>query len=240
MRTLLTLSGSLCLAILSACGGGGGSGGGNATPSATPSPTPTPTPTNTLGQLFAPLAPADGASTSFKYLKACYFQTRQAGTVGQTGVQFLESLVIETLPAATAVLYNAQNGNSVRTTTRTYRGSNPAAGAPQQIWTGVARLNADGSASGFGAPCTPTTMIDRPPETCYWLAQSDNGQEVAIGQFNSLGAATPETSSVGTMLTNPGWGTGTAYYFWYEFSFGPSCSAPNSTTLWRGPARAGS
>jgi hypothetical protein len=230
MRTLFVLFG---LGSLVACGGGGSSG-------PAPTPTPTPTPPSALGQLFAPLAAADAASTSFKYLKACYFPTRQAGAVGQAGVEFLESLVIDTLPASTAVLYNAQNGNSVRTTTRTYRGSSPAVGAPPLLWTGVMRLNTDGSASGFGVPCTPNAMTERPTDACYWLGKNETGTEQAIGQFISLGATTPETSSTGTSLINPGWGTGTAYYFWYEFSFGASCSAPNSTTLWRGPARAGS
>ncbi len=233
MRPLITLSGTACLAILAACGGGGST-------TAPATPTPVPTPASTQGRLFAPLTPADGTNASFKYLKACYFANRQMGRVGQAGVAFLESLVIDTLPGNTAVLFNAQTGNSVRSINRTYRGSNPVVGAPPQLWTGVARLNGDGSSSGFGVPCTPDAMTERPPATCYWLGQNANGEEEAVGQFNLIGSTTPQTSSIGTSLINPGWGTGTAYYFWYEFSFGPSCSAPNSTTLWRGPARAGS
>lgn len=212
---------------LSACGGGGG------TSSPAPAPTPTPTPTASLQRLFAPLQQVDQSST-FKYLKACYFPAQKFGTVGQSGVDFLESLVVDTASTNNAVLYNAQNGNSYVNTNRSYKGSSPIAGAPPQLWTGVMQLNADGSASGFGAPCTPTTMLDKPVNTCYWLAEDVDKNAVAIGAFLQIGNARPQTSSGTATMLNPGWGTGQAYMFYYEMSFGPNCSAPDSKTIARG------
>ena len=223
---LTALAASLC-----ACGGGSSS--------ATTAPIPTPTPAPTLGRLFAPLAQAD-PSASFKYLKACYFPTQQFGSEGQSGIDFLESLVVDVASSNNAVLYNAQNGNSYVHTNRSYKGSSPIAGAPPQLWTGVMQLNADGSASGFGVPCTPATMLDRPPATCYWLVEDVNKNSSAVGSFTQIGNGRPETASGTATVLNPGWGTGAAYYFYYEMSFGPNCSAPNSKTLWRGGPLSGS
>jgi hypothetical protein len=211
---------------LAACGGGGG---GSTT---TPTPTPTPTPAAALPRLFAPLVQADPASP-YKYLKGCYFPTQKFGTVGQSGSDFLESLVVDVASTNTAVLYNAQNGNSYAHTNRSYKGSNPIAGAPPQLWTGVFKLSSDGAAVGFGAPCTPTTMLERPSTTCYWLAEDVDKRSVAIGAFTQIDNARPQTSSGASILLNPGWESGTAYYFYYEMSFGPACSAPDSKTIWR-------
>lgn len=220
---LTLLAAVLCLC---ACGGGGGT--------SSPAPaTPPPVPATSLQRLFAPLQQVD-QSTSFKYLKACYFPTQKFGSVGQSGVNFLESLVVDTASTNNAVLYNAQNGNSYVNTNRSYKGSSPIAGAPPQLWTGVMQLNADGSASGFGAPCTPTTMIDKPINTCYWLAEDADKNSVAIGAFLQIGNARPQTSSGTGTVINPGWGTGQAYLFYYEMSFGPNCSAPDSKTIARG------
>ncbi len=229
-----TASGCFVLfAALVACGGGGG---GNNTGSVTsPTPGPTPTPAPTLARLFASLAP-DGGNASFKYLKACHFPTQQYGTAGQAGITFLESLVVETLPTRVP-LYNAQTGESFVLTTRAYKGSNPATGAPPLLWTGVFKANADGSISGFGAPCTPTTMVTAPEFTCYWLGENGNAQSLASSAFFSQGDTRPQTSSGAASLINPGWGTGTGFYFWYEMSFGGNCSAPGSKTVWRGPPK---
>ncbi len=221
-RTPLSLLAALL--CLSACGGGGGS---------SPAPTPTPTPTASLQRLFAPLQQVSN-NTNYKYLKACYFPTQKFGAVGQSGIDFLESLVIDTASSNNAVLYNAQNGNSYLNTNRSYKGSNPIAGAPPQLWTGVMQLNADGSASGFGAPCTPTTMLEKPINTCYWLAEDVDKNAVAIGAFTQIGNARPQTASGTATVLNPGWGTGQAFVFYYEMSFGTECSAPDSKTIARG------
>lgn len=233
MRALVFTT-SACL-LLSACGGGGSS---PSVASGTPVPVVTPTPAPTLSQVFATALVGAGDPGS-KYLKACYFPTQQFGTVGQSGISFLESLVLETLPSATAPVYNALNGNTTLVTNRSYKGSSPVAGAPATLWTGVFKLNADGSASGFGYPCTPDTMITAPTTTCYWLEEDVNGKSLAQGSFVAVGNARPQTSSGSNVLINPGWDSGTAFYFWYEMSYGGSCSAPGSTTVWRGPARAG-
>lgn len=235
-RTLLSnyLAASCCLSLL-ACGGGGGGSATN-TGTTTPVPTAVPTPAPTPTRLFAPLAP-DGGNASFKYLKACYFPTRQVGTAGQAGIVFLESLVLDILPSRTATIYNAQTGQTSALTTRSYKGSNPVAGAPPLLWTGVFKPNADGSASGFGAPCTPTTMLTAPEFTCYWLGEDSLAQSSAISAFLSIGDVRPQTGSDTSVLINPGWITGGGFYFWYEMSFGGNCSAPGSQTIWRGPPR---
>ncbi len=222
--SLSLLTATLCLC---ACGGGGGSS------SPAQPPTPTPTPVASPQRLFAPLQQIAN-NTNFKYLKACYFPTQKFGAVGQSGIDFLDSLVIGAASSNNAVLYNAQNGNSYVNTSRSYKGSNPIAGAPPQLWTGVMQLNADGSASGFGAPCTPTTMLEKPINTCYWLAEDVDKNAVAIGAFTQIGNARPQTASGTATVLNPGWGTGQAYMFYYEMSFGTECSAPDSKTIARG------
>lgn len=224
--------------LLASCVTGGvvlclaGCGGGSASSPSTPG---TPTPAPTLARLFAPLTPPPaGAGNDFKYLKVCYFPTQQFGTTGQSGIDFIESLVLDKLPTPTAPIYHAQNGQAVATTNRAYKGSDPVSGAPPVLWTGVATINTDGSASGFGAPCTPTDMLTAPGSTCYWLAENNSTQSVAVGSFIQLGDARPQTSSGTAALINPGWGTGAGFYFWYEMSFGPSCSAPGSKIIARG------
>jgi hypothetical protein len=226
----------LLLVLLTACGGGG-----ETSTSTTNPPTTTPTTTQgSLARLFAPLALADPATdAASKFLKACYFPVQQLGATGQAGINLLESLVIDILPAATATLFHAQTGDNIVKTNRTYRGSDPAAGAPPRLWTGVVKLNADGSGSGFGPPCTPEAMVEAPPQTCYWLAQDGTGQSLAINQFLSITDGRPQTSSGAASLINPGAGVGGAFYFYYEMSFNPNCSAPGSTTLFRGPPRIG-
>lgn len=99
-------------------------------------------------------------------------------------------------------------------------------------------LNADGSASGFGAPCgMPGPMLSAPPQTCYWLVDNLNGRVAALNYYDSVGDGAPETSSGSTLPGNVGWGSGTAYVYWYEMGIGPTCSAPESVTLWRNVVR---
>jgi hypothetical protein len=211
------------LAMLTGCGGGGAS-----TPSSPP-------PASTLARVFEALmaaAPDDGTT---RYLKACDFPDQKLGMLGQSGIEFIESLTVENLPAATAPLYNAQTGEVFGLTKRAFLGSNGKIGAPPTLWTGVVKINTDGSASGFGAPCTPTTMISAPPTTCYWLVDNLSGQAAAVGQYYSVGDGHPETTSGAALLSNPGWLVGTAFQFWYEMGPGSSCSTPGAKVLWRGP-----
>ncbi len=215
---------------VAACGGGGSAaspGSANSTPT-TPPPV-----ASTLPRLFAGLTASDGTSTAQTYLKACYFLTQKVGAKGQRGLDFLESFVVEKLAEPTALLYNATDGTVHSKTNRVYKGTDGKVGAPPSLWTGVVSLNADGSANGFGAPCTPTTMVELPKFTCYWLTDNLNGRVAALNYYDSIGDGRPLTNSGTTPPENPGWGTGIAYYFWYEMGPGASCSAPESTTLWR-------
>ncbi|WP_338846742.1 hypothetical protein V8J88_23600 [Massilia sp. W12] len=218
--------------LLSACGGGGSSGG-SAGSSGTPPPVAG---SSTLPRLFAGLTAADASASP--YLKACYFQQQKIGAKGQRGLDFLESLVIEVLPAYTAPLYDASNGYIVGKTNRAYKGTDGKMGAPPALWTGVVSVNADGSAQGFGAPCAnPGSMTSKPPLPCYWLVDNLNGRMAALNYYEIVSDGSPMTSSGGVALGNPGWGTAPAYHYWYEMSVGPTCSAPESTTLWRSMVR---
>ncbi len=219
----------LTACLIAACGGGGGGNGGVST-----SPNSPPVATaSSLPRLFAGLTASDGTSTSTRYLKACYFQAQKIGEKGQRGLDFLESLVIDKLDAPTAPLYNATDGSVYTKTNRAYKGTDGKIGAPPSLWTGVISINADGTANGFGAPCTPTTMVEKPPYSCYWLTDNLNGRVAALNYYDSIGDGRPQTTSGSKPPENPGWGTGTAYYFWYEMGPGENCSAPESSIIWR-------
>lgn len=226
------LGNTVFLLLLTACGGGGSSGSGTNT-----STTPPAANTSTLPRIFAGLTSVAGDASTSAYLKACYFKEQKVGTKGQGGLAFLESMVIDVLPEATAPLYNAATSLIEKKTNRAYKGSDGKIGAPPKLWTGVISINADGSANGFGAPCTPTTMMDSPQYTCYWLTDNLNGRVSALNYYDSIGDGRPQTSSGSVPLGNAGWGDGVAYYFWYEMGLGASCSAPESTTLWRNLVR---
>lgn len=213
-----------------ACGGGGGASQVSTSP---PPPTiPTAPSASNLPRLFAGLTAAEGTSSQ-RYLKACYFLAQKVGAKGQRGLEFLESFVVDKLAEPSAPLYNASDGTVHSKTNRAYKGTDGKVGAPPSLWTGVVSINADGSANGFGAPCTPTTMVELPKFTCYWLTDNLNGRVAALNYYDSIGDGRPETNSGSKPPENPGWGTGIAYYFWYEMGPGENCSAPESTTLWR-------
>ncbi len=219
------------LSVLSGCGGGAAS-------NLPTTPAAEPPAMNMRSGLFAPVAQADAAADSTTlFLKACYFPEQKFGAFEQAGINFLESMVLEILPASTAPIYHAQTGARMNNTNRTYRGSSPATGAPPRLWTGVLQINTDGSASGFGAPCTPTDMLEAPSNTCYWLGQNLAAESVANGSFLFRSDNRPQTSSGSASLINPGSAMGTAYYFYYEMSFNPNCSAPGSKIVFRGPPR---
>lgn len=224
----------LCVPMaLLACGGGGTSGSGGTAPNSS-NTLPSPEAASNLPRLFAGLTAAVATPETTAYLKACYFQAKKTGTKGQGGIDFLESLTIDVLPGETAPLYDATTGLVVAKSSRAYKGTNGKMGAPARLWTGVIKLDANGGASGFGYPCTPTSsMLTAPPSTCYWLVDNYKGAPAALNYYDSIGDGAPITNTAGVPTGNIGWGTGTAYYFWYEMGLGATCSAPESTTLWR-------
>lgn len=229
-HSLLTSCTVLCAVFLSACGGGGASGSsavGNPSPSNPSNPNG-----SSLPRLFAEGDSTDGSTTN-NFLKVCHFAAQKIGSKGQRGLEFLESLTVDVLSEYTAVLYNAQTGLAEAKTNRAYKGTDGKVGAPPALWTGVAGIAADGSIYGFGTPCTPTTMTTAPRYSCYWLVDNLNGRMVAVNNYDAVSTGAPMTSSGAKVLENPGWGTGTAYYFWYEMGPGANCSAPESSTLFR-------